>query len=88
MKKTGIDKVWETIENFITLSKDNNYFEIKRKEQAKYWMFQTITEALKDDLFNNPKVKEKLQIAESQVLSDKISSFAAAKQILDFYKSI
>ena len=86
--KDGIAQVWEQILDYVSYTKESSYFQRRRLQQAKYWMFQTITEALKDDLFNNPKVKEKLQIAESQVLSDKISSFAAAKQILDFYKSI
>jgi LAO/AO transport system kinase len=86
--KAGIDVVWEQILDYVDFTKRSSFFQKRRLEQAKYWMFQTITEALKDDLFNNQQVKELIKTTEQEVLSDRISSFAAAKRILDFYKSI
>ena len=86
--KDGINEVWEAINGYVVETKKSNYFQSRRLEQAKYWMFQTITEALKDDLFNNSAVQELIKITEKDVLNDKISSFVAAKKILDFYKSL
>lgn len=86
--KVGIDVVWEQILDYVDFTKRSSFFQKRRLEQAKYWMFQTITEALKDDLFNNQQVRELIKTTEQEVLSDRISSFAAAKRILDFYKSI
>lgn len=86
--KEGINEVWEQILEYVEFTKQSSFFQKRRLEQAKYWMFQTITESLKDDLFHNPQVKALIKATEQDVLADRISSFAAAKRILDFYKSI
>ncbi|MDD3891511.1 MAG: methylmalonyl Co-A mutase-associated GTPase MeaB, partial [Bacteroidales bacterium] len=59
-----------------------------RLNQAKFWMYQTITESLRDDLFNNPMVKSEIKKIEAELLADRISSFVAAKKVLEFYKSL
>ena len=32
------------IDNYVAFVKKNGYFDYKRQEQAKYWMFETINE--------------------------------------------
>lgn len=84
----GITNVWGEILDYISSTKESGYFENRRLDQAKYWMYQSITEQLKDDLFNNPQIKELIENTEKDVLKDKISSFAAAKKIMEYYKSL
>ena len=86
--KLGIDDVWEEILDYTKSTKGSGYFQNRRLNQAKYWMYQTITESLKDDLFNNPNIQSAIEEAEQQLLADKISSFAAAKKVLELYKSL
>ncbi len=85
LKRIGIDQIWETIESFINQSKDVNFFDKKRKEQAKYWMYQSINEAVKNNFYNQEGIKTKLQLFEENVLNGKMNSFLASKMIIDEY---
>jgi LAO/AO transport system kinase len=85
IKKTGIDETWEMISNYINFVKQNKYFELRRKQQAKYWMYETINEALRNSFYHHPTIKNQIKMFENDVLNDKLSSFAAAKSLLDQY---
>lgn len=81
----GIKEIWDMIENYVTFTRANGYFEHKRQEQAKYWMIETINEQLKDHFYRNPDIIKLLEEKEKRVLRSEQSSFTAAKDILDFY---
>jgi LAO/AO transport system kinase len=68
--------------NFV---KANGYFEIRRAEQAKYWMYESINESLRNSFFQNPAIEEMLHLEEQAVLKGEKTSFVAAKQLLDTY---
>ena len=42
---------------YIAFTKKNGYFDYKRNEQAKYWMYESINDTLRDTFYNNPAVK-------------------------------
>lgn len=78
----GIEEVWNTIEDYFTLVRDNGYFESKRKEQNKFWLMQTIENQLKEDFFAQEDVKQEL---DNQLLfldKNKTTPFEAAKILL------
>ena len=81
----GIAEIWDMIEDYRTLVDENGYFERRRQEQAKYWMYESINEQLKSDFYQHPEIKSMLQGVEQEVLNDKKSSFVAAKHLLDHY---
>ncbi len=81
----GISEVWETILKFLELTKTNNYFFEKRKEQNQYWMLETINEQLKTNFFNHPEIQKLLEENKKAVQNDEISPFAAAMILLDTY---
>ena len=81
----GISEVWETILKFLELTKTNNYFFEKRKEQNQYWMLETINEQLKTNFFNHPKIQKLLEENKKAVQNDEISPFAAAMILLEKY---
>jgi LAO/AO transport system kinase len=81
-EKTGLDEVLGQIETYFTLTKGNGYFERRRREQARYWMYETIDEALKDGFYHNASVEAALSGYEQDVLDGKKSSFVAAKELL------
>lgn len=81
----GIAEVWEMIDRYFAFVKSNGYFERKRQQQARYWMQETIQTRLLNNFYNNPEVKERLAGLEHEVLSNRLSSFVAAGDILDFY---
>lgn len=81
----GIKEIWDMIYEYFAFVKANGYFEHRRNEQAKYWMYESINEQLRDSFYNNPAVSSLLAYEEEQVLSGKTSSFSAARRLLDTY---
>ena len=88
IEKTGIEAIFNQIEEYLSLTKVNGYFEHRRREQSRYWMYATINEALKDGFYHHKSIEQQLALYEKQVLAGKISSFAAAKELLDKYLMI
>ena len=64
---------------YIDFVKANGYFDYRRNEQSKYWMYESINEHLRESFYNNPKIAAMLQEKERQVLSGNLTSFVAAK---------
>ncbi len=60
------------VAEYVRFTKDNGYFDFKRNEQAKYWMYESINETLKDSFYNNKAVTAILSQTENQVLSNEI----------------
>jgi LAO/AO transport system kinase len=48
-------------------------------------MYETINETLKSSFYNNPESESRLEDVERRVLEAKLSSFIAAKELLDIY---
>ncbi len=84
-EKTGIDQVWQIIAEYFELTKGNNYFEHKRKEQNQYWMLETINEQLKNRFYSHPEIKILLEQNKKAVQNNELSPFAAAQLLLEKY---
>ncbi len=80
-----IDKVWDMIDRYFDYVKKTGYFDLKRQQQAKYWMVETIDEQLRSNFYHLPEVRALLEQKEMRVLNNEQSSFTAAKDVLDFY---
>jgi LAO/AO transport system kinase len=65
--------------------KANGYFEHRRNEQAKYWMYESINEQLRNSFFQNELISSRLPLSEDMVLSGQKTSFVAAKDLLETY---
>jgi LAO/AO transport system kinase len=83
--KLGIKEIWKMIDEYIAFTKANGYFDLKRNNQSKYWMYESINDTLRDTFYHNPAVISKLKEAEHQVLNNEISSFIAAKRMMDLF---
>ncbi|NDP28231.1 MAG: methylmalonyl Co-A mutase-associated GTPase MeaB [Flavobacterium sp.] len=83
----GIPEVWETILKFLELTKENNFFFEKRKEQNQYWMLETINEQLKTNFYSHPEIVKLLEDSKKAVQNDEISPFAAAQELLKVYQN-
>ena len=81
----GVKEIWKMIYDYIAFVKDNGYFEYRRNEQSKYWMYESINERLRDSFYHNPAIEAMLSDKEQQVLQGKLTSFVAAKSLLDTY---
>ena len=81
----GIKEIWDMVNEYVAFTKKNGYFNYKRNEQAKYWMYESINDSLRDKFYTNPEVEKMLQPTERQVLNNEISSFVAAKRMIDLF---
>ena len=81
----GVKEIWDMVYRYMDFVKGNGYFEHRRNEQSKYWMYETINEQLRNSFFQNGQIVSRLAEAEAMVLSGRQTSFVAAKQLLDEY---
>ena len=81
----GIKEIWDMIYEYLDFVKQNGYFEYRRNEQSKYWMYETINEQLRNSFYNRKDIQEKLVDAERRVLNGVQTSFAAAGDLLNLY---
>ncbi len=82
---TGLSEIWNGIEDFLKFTKQNGYYQKNRHSQAKYWMYETINETLRDNFYRNKMVEDNIENYEQLVLADKKSSFIAARELLELY---
>ena len=86
LHKERIESVWQIIESYLELTKNNSYFNKKRSEQNKYWLLETINRRLKDQFYTNPEVKTELQKYLKLLDENQISPFEAAHHLLKLTK--
>ncbi len=86
LERRGIDKVWETIENFVKIKKRSGKFYEKRKKQSVDWMWSTVMDGLKELFQSNGRVVELSKEMERAVIEMKITPSIAAELLLDEFK--
>ncbi len=82
---TGIKEVWDMVFEYFKFVKENGYFEYRRNEQNKYWMYETINEKLRNSFYQNAEIQTRLKDYEKQVLLGEKTSFSAARDLLGLY---
>ena len=88
LEQTGIDSVWELIKEFEKLGKENGFFLKNRKEQNKFWLLQTINEHLKNRFYQNPVMKNELEIQLKAIENNKVTAFAAADLLIEKFENL
>ncbi|AUC84172.1 methylmalonyl Co-A mutase-associated GTPase MeaB [Polaribacter sp. ALD11] len=83
LHNSGIEKIDTMISNYITLTKENKYFDKKRNDQNKFWLLSTIEQQLKANFYQNIKIKSALENEIINLESGKTTPFNAAKRLLD-----
>ena len=83
--RTGLEEVWKGIEEYLDFIQANGHFVRNRNRQNKYWMYETINETLRNSFYHNPQIEALLEQTENDILNDRMSSFVAAKKLLDIY---
>ena len=84
--KEGLDTIMEKINEYFALVLGNGYYRRKRAQQARYWMYESINDALKNRFYEDETIERLLPAYEQDVLSGKLDSFAAAEELIARYK--
>ena len=83
----GIKEVWDMIYSHLAATKKNGFFDVRRQQQAKYWMYETINEQLRSRFYNSGGMEALLTEYEQLLLDGRMTSFAAAAKLLDIFDS-
>ncbi len=83
----GIDDIFQQMEKYKTQTFASGFFKKNRKQQAKYWLDETIWDSLKKDFLSSEKIRTEFKKLEQAVINETLSPFAAAQQLLDLYKT-
>ena len=83
--KDGLDEILEKIYAYFKLVKENGYYLRKRREQARYWLYESINETLRNSFYENPEIVKVIGDFEKSVLDGKMESFMAARKLMDIY---
>ena len=86
--RMGIDKIWSMVLQYVQLTKNNGFFDRRRHQQSKYWMTETIHNSLIHHFYHHPHIETLLPEYEQKVSNDQMSSFAAARALLNEYFSM
>jgi LAO/AO transport system kinase len=78
----GITETWQMIEQYAAMARESGFFEARRKEQALQAFTDTVEEAIRQQFYYNPAVKNQLPSLQKDILSGKISPYAAAKKLI------
>jgi LAO/AO transport system kinase len=82
---TGIAELWQALIAYRDFTTANGFFDENRRQQAQYWFREALQGGLLEAFYNKPGVKTLLDRLEPDVLSGKVSPFAAAAEILKFW---
>ncbi len=85
----GVKEVWQMILDYVSFTRGNGYFEGRRKAQSKYWMYESLNSALKSNFYQQEGMQAKIVNQEFKVMNDEMSSFKAARELLeDYFKDL
>ena len=84
--KEGLKEILEKIKEYFELAKGNGYYVRRRREQARYWMYESINESLKEMFYEDAEIEKLLPYYEEAVLKGELESFSAAGELLDRYR--
>lgn len=78
----GLDNIWNSINQYIDLTKKNNYFFENRIKQSKSNLLKVIDESLRMSFFKRKSVNNKLEKLIQQIEDQEISVFEASQKII------
>lgn len=81
----GIDKIYEMIQNYFELTTKNGFFDQRRNEQNKEWLYSSIENSLKDNFFHNSQIKIALKKELINLENGATTPFHSAKNLLKIY---
>ena len=85
LKNTGIEEVHKMIQEYMSFTKENSFFNTKRNEQNKFWLLSTIEQNLKNSFFKNKEIAVALTQEIDNIKNGVSTPFASAQKLLNIY---
>lgn len=83
LKNIGIKEILNEINNYVSFTKNNEYFYNNRNKQSVFWMYETINEKIKNKFYSNTLISNNIDEVKQKIIDNKISSYQAAKILLE-----
>jgi LAO/AO transport system kinase len=89
LKGEGMAAVWDRVQAFRKATSKTGEFDGRRRDQAKNWLWQEVSDGLLDRLKSDPDLTDRLAKLEAKVAQRKASPAAAARSLLSsFFKGL
>ena len=89
LKGEGMAAVWDKVQSFRKATAKTGEFESRRRDQAKSWLAQEVSDGLLERLKSDADLAAQLAKLEAKVAARKLSPAAAARQVLSsFFKGL
>ena len=79
---SSIPETWQMIEKYVEMTRESGYFSTRRQEQALQAFTDTVEEAIRQRFYRDEKVMGLLNGLRHDILSGRISPYAAAKRLI------
>ena len=83
----GVPEVWETVLKHRQALEASGERQARRREQARAWMWSLVEEGLHQAFRSHPAVAERIPRAEREVEKLQVTPAAAARALLDAFRS-
>ncbi len=85
LKNEGIDIVFEKINRYYTHTLNSGYLLQHRREQAQFWLHDTIEKKMRNYFYSDPKIQKLLPEIEKKILSGEMTPFQGAEFLFKIY---
>lgn len=85
LNHNGMDEIWNSIHEYVQLTRTNGYFHKKRIDQSRYWMYESVEQRIREAFFQHSDIKNLLPDLENKLANHQMSSFEAADLLLATY---
>ena len=86
LEETGMEEVWQMIEQYREHAQLKGYFEQKRREQNLSWMRTALEDMLKQYFYSHPAVAQQRQQLEQEVMAGNSGAIGAARFLFSVFK--
>lgn len=76
------DKLWQKIEKFLRLGKENGYLQELRREQDRKWVEQKVKEVILSRIWREKAIDKNLTQIYTQMTAENVSPYAKAHELL------
>lgn len=83
----GLEEAWQDIQSLSDWRKENGVWDQTRQSQAVHWFQNEVQDGLQSALANHPKAAAALRDQDGDLRSGRISPAAAAKRVIDAFRS-
>jgi LAO/AO transport system kinase len=85
LNSKGMEDSWETMNEYLSLTKENGHFESRRTDQSAEILMESIEAALLDSFLDKEGIKDQMNQINDKIRSGQLNPYDAADNLLKLY---